>query len=240
MKLVAFAIALGAAGCASGDDAGPVAGGGSNFHPGGQSGGQIVGRVCLASDLLTLGTCSGTGAGGLVVSLGNATAVTTASGTFAIARPIATDAGTPTFFTVSGPTIVTAVQPVATATTTTTANVISAVDTTFFNSLLVANSLTIAPGAGSIVGTVLRRGLPVSGVTAVLTPATTAGPFFEGVTPTALTTNATGARGIVFFPGVNLGPVSMTLSDLSSAGETTVDGIQVVNGGITFMDAVLP
>jgi hypothetical protein len=44
----------------------------------------------------------------------------------------------------------------------------------------------------------------------------------------------------VFLPGVTAGPASVTFSDLASASETTVDGIQVVDGGITFVDAVLP
>jgi hypothetical protein len=78
-------------------------------------------------------------------------------------------------------------------------------------------------------------------VTATSTPSPAFGPFFDGTTPTAFTLNGTGAEGVAFFAGFNSGtPVNLTFNDLATSTETTVGGVQVINGGITFVEGILP
>jgi len=229
MKTLTLAVLL--VGCADRvDDDYPVLPG-HGFGVPGQTSGAISGRVCLImADPRALATCAETGADNLTVSLGGVTATTAANGGFSLIPP----AGSNLAFTVSGPSIVTSSQPFSPT------NVIPAINADLFDQVLAANGIVLTPGSGSIFGSVLSRGVPAAGVTAASTPSPAFGPFFDGTTPTSFTLNATGARGVVFLPGVTVGPASVRFSDLSSESETTVDGIQVVDGGITFVDAVLP
>jgi hypothetical protein len=191
----------------------------------------ITGRVCVLADPRLFAVCSTTGAGGLVVRLGNSFTVTGTSGSFSMPAPT----GTNLSFTVSGPSIVTSTQPL------TSSNTIPVLTQDLFGQVLAANGITLTQGSGSILASIVDRGgNPVSGVTATSTPSPAFGPFFDGTTPTAFTLNGTGARGVVMFPGVTIGPAALTFNDLATSGETTVDGVQVVDGGITFVDAVLP
>jgi hypothetical protein len=212
----------------------PVIAGGSGVRPGSQSTAVTIGRVCVVTDLLSLGTCASTGASGITVSLGSSTVTTAADGTFRITTPNTVNP----MITVTGPGLVSSAQLLG-GTSLGIVNSIPALSSTLFEQMLAANGIGLLPGAGSIVATVLRRGVPVSGVTASSIPTSVSGPLFDGSTPTAFTINATGARGIVWFPGVPIGPVNLRFSDLSTAGETTVAGVQVVNGGITFLDSVV-
>ena len=47
-------------------------------------------------------------------------------------------------------------------------------------------------------------------------------------------------RGVIWVPGVALGPTQLTFDDVATSGSTTVDGVRVIDGGITIMSAVLP
>jgi hypothetical protein len=229
MKTLALAFVL--VGCTSpADDDYPVLPGGGGFGVPSNTG-TIAGRVCLImADPRALATCADTGAGGFTVALGGVTATTAANGAFILTPP----AGSNLMFTVNGPSIVTSTQMFSPT------NVIPAINADLFEQVLAANGIVLSPGSGSIFSSVFARGVPAAGITAASTPSPAFGPFFDGTTPTSFTLNATGARGVVFLPGVAIGPASVTFSDLATANETTVDGIQVVDGGITFVDAVLP
>ena len=51
----------------------------------------------------------------------------------------------------------------------------------------------------------------------------------------------TGTQGVVFFSGApTTVPVNVTFIDPQSHTETTVGGVQVIDGGITFVEANLP
>jgi hypothetical protein len=237
MKILVYALVACIAGCTSDRDDLPVVvggGGGSLVAPGTAvtHGGLpiLIGRVCLIADPRVLDGCAVTGAGGFVVALGTSSAVTTSDGTFQIVQPV-----TPVpAFSVTGVGIVPATQPVAVV------NTIPVMTADLFGQVLAANGITLTQGSGTILASVVDRGgNPVTGATATSTPSPAFGPFFDGTTPTAWTLNGTGARGVVLFPGVVAGPATATF-DLGSSGESTVDGIQVVDGGITIVDAVLP
>jgi hypothetical protein len=192
----------------------------------------IAGRACLLADPRFFAVCADTGAAGLTVALAGRTVTTGTNGSFAMSPPQGT---ANLVFTVSGPNIITSTQPFAAV------NTIPVLTQQMFNNVLTANGITLTQGSGSILASVVTRGgFPAVGVTAVSTPSPAFGPFFDGTTPTAFTLNGTGARGVVFFPGVSVGPASLTFTDLATSGETTVDGVQVVDGGLTLVDAVLP
>jgi hypothetical protein len=241
----AVAIAASAAACAdrpptlpvnppSGDTA-PVAGTAVHGVSGLGSNLLIVsGRVCLiTADPRALTKCASTGADGLVVTLAGATTTTLSDGVFSLAAPIATNN---LVFNVSGSGVIASSQAFSVN------NVIPVIQRDVFNQILAQNNLALPVGAGSIFATVVDRfGNPVAGVTATSTPSSASPPLFDGVTPTTFGQSQTGQMGIVFFPGLTTnGPTSLTFSDLTSGQETTVGGVQVFDGGLTFVEAPLP
>jgi len=222
------------AACASSaDDDYPVLPGGQNPASGGTGSGTsaaVSGRVCVLADPRMTDACASTGAGGITVSLGKSTTQTTDSGAFTLAAPQGTNLG----FTVVGPNIVPTTMPFSPATS------IPVLQADLFDQVLAANGIVLTSGSGSIFGTVIRDGVPAAGIGVRSTPSPAFGPFFDGSTPTAWTLNETGARGVFFAPGIATGMAQVTLTDLATSRETTVDGIQVINGGITVVDTVLP
>ncbi|MFT3695972.1 MAG: hypothetical protein QM831_22740 [Kofleriaceae bacterium] len=111
-----------------------------------------------------------------------------------------------------------------------------------FNSMVLATGITTEPDTGVILASIeSQQNASLEGITATSNPAATAGVFYDTATGTSQWgTNATGTRGIVMVPNVaTSGPTSLTFAT-AAGGETTVDGIQVVNGGVTFADATLP
>ena len=245
MKVFAYAIVACLTGCMSSEDDLPIqpAGGGTtNIGGGGATAGggvgggsgsgsnSITGRACVLLDPRDLGGCASSGAGGLQVALGTSTATTAPDGTFSMQAP----QGTGLSFQVSGPGVVPTSQPFAAN------NSIPVLTEDMFNQVLGANGIVLTPGSGSILASVVDRGgIPVAGATAMSTPSPAFGPFFDGTTPSAWTLNGTGERGVVLFPGVTAGPAALTFAN-GTGGESTVDGVQVIDGGVTIVDAVLP
>jgi hypothetical protein len=199
--------------------------------PGGAIGNRLRGKVCLISDPRMLDACAPTGAGGLDVALGAEHAITAADGSFAIEVPPASNLS----FVVTGPNIVTSRRAFGVV------SPIPVFPTPLFTQLIVNNNVTATAGTGSVITQVVGSdGLPLAGVGAVAAPAPGFGPFFDGVDPTVWHQGMTGIRGVVWFPGVNIGPVDLTFDERVSGTESTVAGVQVYDGGITFVDAVLP
>jgi hypothetical protein len=229
-RLALFAFGALAACATSGEDY-PVTtqGGGGG---GGGAPATLVGRVCLVNDARSLSTCSDTGAGGLMVAIGNTTATTNANGEFVMDTPTAGNTST---ISVTGTGIVPSTQAL-------TANAqIPVITQQLFDQMVAATGITTTAGTGSIMATVVRGGEPVNGVTATATPSPAFGPFYDGTSPTAWTLNPTGTMGVVWFPGaaVNM-PVNVTFNDPARQTETTVGGVQVIDGGVTFVEGVLP
>ena len=198
----------------------------------------IIGRVCVLTDPRNFASCITVGAGSLTVTVGNQVTTTAQDGSFTINVPT-TGTGPGSAFT---PTItVTGVGIIPSSQTVSPNALVPVLREDLFSRILAANGITLTPGSGSIMAAVVRGGVPVGGVTATSTPSPAFGPFFDGTTPTAWTLDATGAQGIVFFPGFNVGgPVNLTFTDLATSTETTVGGVQVINGGLTFVEGNLP
>lgn len=209
----------------------------SGVAPGGTGGSAtvIVGRVCVLTDPRNFSSCITIGAENLTVTIGNQVATTATDGSFVINPPtITADAG-PTVVTVTGVNVIPSSQVLAPSV------LVPVLRQDLFSRVLAANGIVLTPGSGSIMAAIVRGGQPVSGVTAVSTPSPAFGPFFDGTTPTAWTLNGTGAEGVAFFPGFTPGsPVNLTFNDVATSSETTVGGVQVINGGLTFVEGILP
>ena len=236
MKLSAILLVL-ISGCMSNDDPGyPVATSGGTASGGGGSGTstpRVSGRVCVLADPQLMSACAITGASGLTVAMGSATATTSADGSFELTP---TDAVTPTTnLAVTGTGIV------PSQATVNNTNIIPVMNQELFDQMVLATGITTEPQTGTIIANVVNgQGEPAMGLTATSTPTGTVGPFFDGTGATPWTLDETGARGVAYFPNVSSsGTTSLTFTDPSTENETTVDGIQVVNGGITYVDTTL-
>jgi hypothetical protein len=189
----------------------------------------LFGRVCVRESLF-LATCQ-TNLSNVQVAVGTSTVTTAADGTFVVTTPVV---GTSPVFTVSGPTLVTTSQALNARAQ------INVLKQAAFNEMLTLNQVVQPVNTGSVIATVTNpAGIPVSGVTAVSTPMGVLGPFFDGSQPQPWVTNATGAAGIVWFPGIMVGPAELSFNTLTG-GEAIVGGVQVINGGITMVETPLP
>jgi hypothetical protein len=246
MRRLAFVLAMFAAACGvNGDEEFPVTTqGGPAPDNGAGSAATVTGRVCVVTDPRFLAQCVDTGADNLTVTLATpttngvvtTTTMTTANGSFVINSPTATAATGPTVFTITGPNIISSSQVL-----TTTSN-IPVISQTLFDQIAAANGIALneTTGTGSIIATVTRGGTPVSGVQVAATPTSAFGPFFDGTSPTGFTLNGTGVQGVSLLSGFHSGPVNLTFTDPALASETTVGGVQVIDGGITFVEGNLP
>lgn len=197
----------------------------------------LTGRVCVLVDAQQLTVCSVTEGGGLVITSGTKTTITNPDGTFTIVT------NPDRVLVVTGTNIVTSTTVLPSVQDTATANalLLPVMSNVLFGNLVLATGINLTQGTGSVLSSVITRGgTPLANITAISTPSPAFGPFFDSTQPAPWTLDATGARGIVFFPGISAGPVNLTFRDLSTSGETTVGGVQVVNGGLTFTEAVLP
>jgi hypothetical protein len=227
MKTLALILVI--TGCAAdaGDDF-PLLTGEGSLPAAGQSG-VVSGRICVINDPRNLTACAASGADGLTVTLAGSAATTGSDGTFQLVAPAT-----------ASPVSVTGADIVPTQIAMSSVASIPVLRAELFARMMAANGITPSTGSGSILGTVVRGGVPAPGVSVSVTPQPAFAPLFDGASPTAFSLDATGARGVIWVPGVALGPTQLTFRDVATSGETTVGGVQVVDGGITILDTVLP
>jgi hypothetical protein len=250
--LVLLALAACQQGAGSGDDypvgtggGGPVVIGGGGGGSGvgdagtgvgdagtGDAGTALRGRVCLLTDLRRVGdstACAGTGANGLVVSLGTRTATTAADGSFTIVAPL----GGGLTWHVTGSRIITSVMLFGADPT------IPAISDVVYGDLLNTNQVTLADQQGSIVVRVVSGVTPVVGTTATSIPASNRLALYDGNNATVWTENRTGTgpRGIAWFTDVPLAAIGATLATvtLTPRGLGPVPAVPVENQAITFV-----
>ena len=230
MRSLAFVVL--AACTSSGGDYPIIAQGGAPPSGAGTTPLVIIGRVCVLTDPRVLTSCIATGAQNLTVTIGNSVTTTALDGSFTINTPTSGATGT---VTVTGVGVVPSSQVLAPNL------LVPVVREELFSRILAANGIVLTPGSGSIVAGIERGCTPVQGATVTSTPSPAFGPFFDGTTPTAWTLDGTGAEGVAFLPGFSTGtPVNLTFNDVASSSETTVGGVGVIDGGITFVEGVLP
>lgn len=215
--------------------AGVHGGGGTRFVDAatdGSASGPIMATACVLTDARDLTSCATTGAAGLTVTLGTATATTAADGSFTIARP--TTAGA--VWDVTG----SAMGVVESVTAFTGQTRIPVMELTMLTDLQNINGQPRVAGTGTVLARVARGGTPVQGETAQLAPLAAYDPLYDPATATApWLTQATGALGTVFVDGVTPGTVTMTLA---AAGMTqlTISAIPIADSVVTFVFAELP
>ena len=231
-RLAYFLVAASlAAGCATdGDDDREVIP--QNGFPTHAGGAHVLGRVCVATDLRGM-SCSTGGAGGFTVSAGTVQAQTAADGTFELTT---TDT---TGFTVTSATETGGIRLVPTSSTFGTSVIVPAIDADVFARTLSSNGILLSEGTGTVIARVTRNGVPLSGVTASSSSASAFGPFFDGSSADVFGLDSTGQFGTVIFPGITAGNVDLSFEHVLGGQETTVNGVQVRNGGITVLDADL-
>jgi hypothetical protein len=195
------------------------------------SGDQVLrGKVCMLVDPRFLDACTSADAGGLTVSAGGVTTTTASDGSFELAMPTTANL----ILTATGPNIV------ASSTSLTNLAIIPVMSSDLFAQMITSTDAMLATGTGSILATLdTATGSPAVGVTASSTPTGAFGPFFDGTSATSFGITGTGQRGVTWFAGVPAGATSLTFTN-PAGGESTVEGIQVIDGGMTFVDSVLP
>jgi len=208
---------------------GTVSGGDANVY---------TGRVCLVDDarlLTSSASCSPTGAGGLTVRLGNdtTTVLTNADGTFSIAG----DPGSLAVWSVTGTAIVSSFEPLGNY-------LVPALSMTGYTSWLTSNGVTLLPGEGSVVALELMNGAGVASATATSTPTSRFDGFYSGASTTVWTqgTEGTDTHGVAWLAGIDAGTASIASQIPNGMTSTTVttDGVDVFDGGVTFIQVVFP
>ena len=233
---LALALAVPLAACHDDVEMYPIGPGG--YGPGGgtmpdaaigdDSGGgsTINGRVCLINDARNPTTCASSGAADLTVTLGSGTAMTSADGSFTIAKAT----GTGLVWRVSGATIQPSAMQVSTVAT------IPAISTLLFEDMVTTNQAIIPEGTGSIVARFTMSGSGVSNLIAATSP--DAGQiFYDGPSATVWDTTATGPFGAIWAPGLATGAATLTVS---GSADTSVTGIPVYADTVTFVLAEIP
>ena len=193
--------------------------------------GAIDGRVCLLTDARILNQCANTGAGGLTVRLGAATALTADDGSFTIES----QSGAGLVWRITGPNIVSSFEVLADY-------FIPAMSRTMYDQLKADNGVMIFPGEGSIFLFASRDAQGVVGATSEADPLGFYRPFYDddaGVNAYQHAQPPTGteSNGAIWIPGIDVGNVTVT---------TTIGNIEVAttapifDGGITFANVLFP
>lgn len=207
----------------------PIEPGGSPAPPLAPDGTQMLrGRICVVLTLTNLRECRRNDLAGFDVSIGDLSATTDDTGAFTLPTPT----GSLLSFTVAGPGAITTTMPFSPSLT------LPVIDADVYARALRSNQIFAPPGTGAILGTIARGGRPASGATVSTIPAGIFTPFYDApMGTTGFGTTSTGARGVFWVPGLTFGPTDLTFRS-GAGGETTVSGIQVVNGGVTILDSV--
>ena len=226
MKSLAFVL-LAIAGCDADDhdtfDVEPA----STDTPLPPNGITLRGRICISNSLSNLTVCRTTALAGFTVSIGDRSTTTDDNGDFTIPMPT----GSQLSFTVRGIGAVTTTMPFSPSLT------LPVIDADVFARSMASNQIFLAPNQGTILGTVTRDGVPVRGVAVSSIPTSAFSPLFDATDVELGTATGTGARGVFLVPGLTFGAASLQLADTTGA-ETTVAGVQVVNGGVTILDSI--
>jgi hypothetical protein len=194
----------------------------------GDGGPKLIGKVCIMTDLRRLDLCTTAGASGLLVTVGTKTTTTDVAGNFAIDTP----AGSNLVWHVSGNAIVTSVIPFSADTT------LHAIDATTYTDLLNANGVLLQAQQGSILVRVEKAGAALTGAKASVTPVSPNATFYDAASATIWNQNATGARGMAWLPGTDIG--TLTLRMTPPVGSAIAIGELVEDQALTFVTIDAP
>lgn len=200
---------------------------------GGNGSDLVVGRVCLAADSRKLTTCAGSGAGGLTVTFGTATATTADDGSYAIATT-----GSAAFYTVSGALVITSVRRGPPS------GEIPAITATLYGDMNAGtNNTVIGNDQGAVIFRILRAGAPLAGASVASTDALS-DVYFDSLDDTQWANNSavgTGPFGVTWIPVEPAGTIDVRVEPDGGAGSAfAVSNVPVVDQAITFVDVSVP
>jgi hypothetical protein len=190
-------------------------------------GGDVAGRVCLLSDPRDPAACAASGADGLTVTLGSATATTAADGSFAIAST-----GTNLTWFVNG----TGIEP--TAMRRAAGTTIPVLASLLYGDMIAGMSAIVTTETGGVIVRLRRAGAAFTDAAAVVTPTPDSEVYYDGPGVTDWDVDATGPFGVIWISAVSPGTVSLALD--TGTLQRTVSGIPVFAGTLTFELAEIP
>jgi hypothetical protein len=196
---------------------------------GGDAGNTINGRVCVLSDARFPTTCANTGAGNLMVSLGNFTATTLDNGSFTIMRPTSTNL----VWHVVGDAVFPSAMIFGTSTT------IPALDLGVYEDMIAASQVATQGGDGQIIAQVKRGNTPLANVTATTVPVPDAVIQYDSGSATNWSSDATGQQGVIWVPGVAGASAQLDVQEGATALEP-ITGIPLFPNTVTFVFAEFP
>jgi hypothetical protein len=189
----------------------------------------IARRACLVLDPRDLQGCADTGAAGLTVALGGATATTADNGSFTIDAPLGTDLQ----WRISGSAVVQSIMPYGTAA------LIPVIRATDYTELQSNNGVLLTAEQGAILLSVVHASQPLAGAVVQSTPQPQYTTDYDGTSATVWSQLATGAHGTAWLPGLAAGNVDVTVVP-SGASATPAGTVPVEAGAITFPIADIP
>lgn len=189
---------------------------------------EIQGRVCLLADPRDPVTCAASGADGLTVTLGDQTATTASDGSFTIARP----SGTNLTWFVSGTGIEPSAMRAALGTT------VPAIASLLYGDMIAGMSAIVTTEDGAIIAQLRRDDAAFTNAVATATPGPDSEVYYDGPAVSEWNFDATGPFGVVWISAIAPGIASLALDN--GAVQTTVAGIPVFAGAITFELAEIP
>lgn len=190
----------------------------------------ITGRACLLLDARAPTTCAATGAGGLVVALGDQQATTADDGAFSILHP----GGTDLVWRVSGD----GVEPSALRFDSATATTVPVMDSIVYGEMVAAMNAIVSAGAGGIIARLATGGVPRAGLVVTSSPLPDSEIYYDGLGVADWELVATGPSGVTWISSIMPGTASLTVD--TGTELTTVSSIPVFADTITFVFAEIP
>jgi hypothetical protein len=181
------------------------------------------GRVCVVQDLRKLTTCDATGAGDIVVTIGNAMATTEDDGTFTIDIP----SGTGLQWQLEHPDFITSIAQLSSSL------LIPMIRADDYADLLGDNGIILDPTQGSVVMQILDgNDLPFPNSTAVGNPAAQFPTRYDGNSAIIWDQDATSTLGVAWLPGIASATTTITVTPAGNTPRTTTVPVQA--GALTF------
>ena len=214
-------------------DAAPMVDGGPTVDGGS---GMITGRICVVSDPRTPDTgcsTSANNAGGARVALGANATFTANDGTFTLAQPT----GTNLVWHVSGQNLYSSVMPFGTGTT------IPAMTLSDYADLQNNNGVVPDQNDGDLFVRVTRGGAALANAKGASTPASFAGPLYDGATLLVWksgSNQATGALGTIWLPTTPIGAASVSVTPMGATAPIVIPGVPVEAESITWISVDVP
>ena len=190
----------------------------------GDANAMITGRVCLLGDVRVPASCAATGAGGITVVLGTASATTADDGMFSLVSP----GGTNLVWLAGAAGLVTSVVPVSTS------NILPVLTAADYDDMLATNGVILNADQSSIILYVRDATGPLAGAGVTVSPPATFPSMHDTANKSVWVAGDTGTIGVSWTPGVNTLPGVASVTVGPPAGAAQQFTLPVQDGTITF------